>query len=1240
MSQYAPCVSPFPMTDKSWNLATAVGTNVSGAVPSTQLSSPSSSPKVSRISASYSTSPNGGQQQQAAAAATISSLGNKVPPFGGSVTGNEFLPSLMNTPGAYGPLSQFHAYRHGGPVASGHSQQHQFWTAATSTQAVPSANSAAVSPTFTSRLGSLESVSGYYLHQKPNYATTSMAAAQTSLDQHVSNAQDRWMQARLLLPPPPPSLSQGPPSSQSELVQGASADAPGGAQGPQQLAAATAGGCDQLQFLSVKTEPVDHQPLNQSSPAKLLNSMQAFHTDQGLFQGFQGKSSPSSLGVQMSPRDSSHRVALGSGQIRYPVPTTIVSPGSSPYDQFHATVSPVNSVDANRGAHYGVEQASPNTTEATRLILKIKSSMLNERCHNELPQHENRRPSEGSLAESDDVQSQVTVGSPATSESSAHTGSTQRESAGATDPAQRESSATLSKGGDNTELAADGKYGEASEASDAHVEGSACTVPAAHENNASDADGASSPSDANSNVHQYFNEKTGVTTYVCHCGFTNESKFHFNSHMNTHADHKCDICDYTSRTEGRLKRHMKQFHSPGEDANATGATAGTEFSQKSEPSTGQDVVTVKSENSSSFYGEPLSEQEAFEVHLQSVINGQQQQQQQQQSLVPPTSIPMGDPSMFLMSNANSSSVSSTTSSSCRPKTYRCKQCSFVANSKNDFWIHQRTHIKSDKQLACPKCPFITEYKHHLEYHLRNHFNSKPFKCSKCNYSCVNKSMLNSHMKSHSNFYQYRCADCTYATKYCHSLKLHLRKYGHSAATVINPDGSSGNAVTIDVFGNRRGPRQKRTVDQTSVDQNLSVGMANGVVAGLGVQTSVAGSGGNGGAGGVGSTADPMGHLDVGMGNLVVPLMQAFQNNMLAQAAAVSHQKTAAAMAASGGGLGSLTGAARMMSVPGFLPLQSNASMSPSMVQKCCWCDHVATSREALAKHLLVHKDMLRVMSMLSSNGGGSSAFDNEVGRLGYGDVGMLEFVAALAGQEAIAAAAPVNGMWTDMLPVTSTPLPAGADRYLPTQSPEPNMGSLFNGCSSSSISIYPSLGMDAPGVSSSSSRRKSKAFKLDLIAMRLQGRHTDSVGSCSSGDLMDTTEEGTVDSNRRPSLPDYGAAADNDHEHSSDVQRPRSATISMMQRLQQQSCSTKMQSSSNQLSCLMPGQSSESFGHGGTSAYDWSNAFVCNYCLIAFKDCVMYNIHMVEPGPIVNVLAHLSGSAPVRVHLAKLGRRQ
>ena len=154
------------------------------------------------------------------------------------------------------------------------------------------------------------------------------------------------------------------------------------------------------------------------------------------------------------------------------------------------------------------------------------------------------------------------------------------------------------------------------------------------------------------------------------------------------------------------------------------------------------------------------------------------------------------------------------------KTFKCKQCEFVAVTKEDFWKHSRQHIKPEKMLTCPKCSFVTEYKHHLEYHLRNHFGAKPHRCPTCNYSCVNKSMLNSHMKSHTTLYQYRCAECNYATKYCHSLKLHLRKYGHKPDMVLNADGTPNPLPIIDVYGTRRGPKRKPT-DTMSLESQIS-----------------------------------------------------------------------------------------------------------------------------------------------------------------------------------------------------------------------------------------------------------------------------------------------------------------------------------------------------------------------------------------------------------------------------------
>lgn len=156
------------------------------------------------------------------------------------------------------------------------------------------------------------------------------------------------------------------------------------------------------------------------------------------------------------------------------------------------------------------------------------------------------------------------------------------------------------------------------------------------------------------------------------------------------------------------------------------------------------------------------------------------------------------------------------------KQNKCKQCDFVGDTKLSFWEHIKVHIKPEKMLLCPKCPFVTEYKHHLEYHILKHNGSKPIGCTECNYTCVNRSMLTSHLKSHSNIYPYRCIDCNYATKYCHSLKLHLRKLNHQPAMVLNPDGTPSPSPIIDVYGTRRGPKNRSSHKQSqTAKQNAS-----------------------------------------------------------------------------------------------------------------------------------------------------------------------------------------------------------------------------------------------------------------------------------------------------------------------------------------------------------------------------------------------------------------------------------
>uniref|UniRef100_A0A0N4ZRW8 Protein hunchback n=1 Tax=Parastrongyloides trichosuri TaxID=131310 RepID=A0A0N4ZRW8_PARTI len=328
----------------------------------------------------------------------------------------------------------------------------------------------------------------------------------------------------------------------------------------------------------------------------------------------------------------------------------------------------------------------------------------------------------------------------------------------------------------------------------------------------------------------------GSGTFVCSiCGFSCNSKFHHNSHMNTHSTHQCqNACGYNTRTLGRLKKHMLSCHST-EDRNASNSiTNETSLLNSNAESTNDLAADVQSLVDSV---NKVKEELMLDGDQSSALD-QIKALTEKSALFPNVSINSGDLTAAFNSLASATSnedglssslldgsssagnqliLNATNSitgidsppteqrrSSGKPKNYKCKQCNNVSTSKEEQWAHARTHIPPEKQLVCPKCDFVTEYKHHLEYHIRNHFGSKPFQCNKCSYSCVNKSMLNSHMKSHTNVYQFRCRDCTYATKYCHSLKLHLRKYNHKRVPDSNGNddlenfGDSPNASTNDV----------------------------------------------------------------------------------------------------------------------------------------------------------------------------------------------------------------------------------------------------------------------------------------------------------------------------------------------------------------------------------------------------------------------------------------------------------
>lgn len=246
------------------------------------------------------------------------------------------------------------------------------------------------------------------------------------------------------------------------------------------------------------------------------------------------------------------------------------------------------------------------------------------------------------------------------------------------------------------------------------------------------------------------------------CGFSCQSKFHYNSHMNTHSDHQCTMCDYTSRTEGRLKKHMRDSHTieeqlaAGLDVDPSALSFGTSTASSSYDSGIATAITSVLEAANlaaaqyaatnGLNGDQSKEKSVnFEggnemsvgdnTNATTVISSSHSDiptsaLDQIQALTDNTglinNLSSRDLALFtqgilqstssLPSSPEGSRFSSAVGerrSSNKPKTYTCKQCSHISTSKEEQWTHSRSHIPREKQLNCQMCGFVTEYKHHL-----------------------------------------------------------------------------------------------------------------------------------------------------------------------------------------------------------------------------------------------------------------------------------------------------------------------------------------------------------------------------------------------------------------------------------------------------------------------------------------------------------------------------------------------
>uniref|UniRef100_A0A182FVX2 Protein hunchback n=1 Tax=Anopheles albimanus TaxID=7167 RepID=A0A182FVX2_ANOAL len=511
------------------------------------------------------------------------------------------------------------------------------------------------------------------------------------------------------------------------------------------------------------------------------------------------------------------------------------------------------------------------------------------------------------------------------------------------------------------------------------------------------------------------------------------------------------------------------------------------------------------------------------------------------------------------------------------KKFKCKQCDFIAVTKLSFWEHTRTHIKPEKMLTCPKCPFVTEYKHHLEYHLRNHQRSKPFQCPKCSYSCVNKSMLNSHMKSHSNVFQYRCADCNYATKYCHSLKLHLRKYSHKPDVVLNLDGTPNPLPIIDVYGTRRGPKakpqklsgaeQKQKQEQSEKRDGSQQSGASGQQTPVTPTPQPASHGSPGGTGAGGMPFTPLGanggHGAAGSNGLMRNLLphQLFPNplaNMFKNAANAANLPLFPYL---------------NLNFQMFADQQQQHQQQQQQQQAVAAAAAMAQLSPNFPQNLIGQLGYDKLVSLHNNNNNNSGSEDNDLSLKTtissssngstLGEELLKQITAAAADSSASALKKPGSG--------------SPYDQQQQTQDSEPETSTESNGGLTVSASLFDEYGREpcsivsrdpqTPSTSGSKtgerSRRKGRAFKLE----RLQA-HGDEPLELSN--RMDTR---------------YALAEDDEDD----------AVMAPMESVQSKEVTQKEPSSS---STVQQRASAE------------KRSLECKYCDIAFRDDVLYTIHM------------------------------
>ncbi|BFZ10994.1 hypothetical protein BsWGS_14033 [Bradybaena similaris] len=176
--------------------------------------------------------------------------------------------------------------------------------------------------------------------------------------------------------------------------------------------------------------------------------------------------------------------------------------------------------------------------------------------------------------------------------------------------------------------------------------------------------------------------------FYCHmCTYSNKSKPEFEAHMKTHFEFNCPHCDYTSRTEGRLNRHIKDFH--------------TENSARPQMLDRSKTFKCKQCTFSS------TEKEKFWEHCRTHIK-------ENKLLQCPHCVFVTEHKHHLEYHISNHFGS---------KPFKCGKCNYSCVNKSMLNSHLKSHTKI-YPYRCADCTYATKYSHSLKLHLKK-YNHKP-----------------------------------------------------------------------------------------------------------------------------------------------------------------------------------------------------------------------------------------------------------------------------------------------------------------------------------------------------------------------------------------------------------------------------------------------------------------------------------------------------------------------------------